>query len=253
MEITIGKLRLDVTSSRLVHPPPLDLLLFEPPLEAAIKRLEEQKLIYSWNCQTQTGQPFQRDSYKAETEFLIAPRIGWSPWGAGPFDPSALWYAAADLTAGAFRLAVREQFPSMKLNLNWNRLLEPFKNDYHVDVHVKAEYLVAIARPYGLNVGDYMYILTPKSISAASVVSGRCTGTLPDKEILAGNTWLRSDGTDDADATYRRLKDQIDREEEEAEAQRKRIKEALKGTPLILPDLPNFDEEENPEEGEEGQ
>ncbi len=248
MEISIGKLRLDITSTQLVHAPPMDIPLHSDPLESALKRLEAQKLIYSWNCHTQTGEPFKRESYKAETEFLIAPRFGWTAFGYGPFDISKLWYAAADLTADAFNLALREKFPNMTLRLDWNRLLENYKNDYSVDVHVKAEYLAAIARPYGLNVGDYMFILTPKSISVASVVAGRCAaGILPDKEILAGNTWLRSDGTAAADAAFRALKEQIDREEEEAEAQRERIRESLSAPPFVMPEFPEPNEEE--EEG----
>ncbi len=255
MDIEIGDLRVNLSAEALYT---RNAGFFTPDftdLARNLRRLERKRTIYSWDCTAQTGQPLTRPAkVRSLTDYTIVKHIRWHPaFGGGAADPSQLWFAAAGLGENEFGLAIRDHFPSMTVGIDWSRYADPFRNGYSFDLCAQADYIVALARPYGLRPEDYMLIMIPADVSLTTVVTGRCTdGTENDGTTLFGQRFDRATGTSPADQRYRDLKAQLDREEKEAQEMEGRIEKAREKGPLILP----FDWEYFPspdEKGKEGQ
>lgn len=247
MDIKIGKLRVNISA----------LALYGHNDHPALGGFLRQKMlpfaIYRWNCQTQLGQPGQRlGVFEQETVMnpLITDLFGASDKKASQKFADKLAKAAGLADINAFDRDLQTKLKPLRVNIDWNRLWKPFKDQYSLIITAQVHYLQCLARPYGLNASDYFYILVPQFVTFSTIVAGRCDGGQhPNGTALTGMSHMHG-----KDLTIEALEQQIMKEEQEAQSLNERLKDNEEKSPFgwdLTPSHDNFfKDDEEPEDGD---
>ena len=117
----------------------------------------------------------------------------------------------------AFNTKLQVEFPPLEARIEWDRLWQPYKNDYSFNITAQVLYLACVGRPYGMDITDYFYILVPYYVTFSTIITGSCGGTDP---VGSRPMWMST--RRQTKARMERLERQLAEEEREAEAARRR-------------------------------
>lgn len=244
MDIAVKKLRVNISA----------LALYETDDHPALGGFLRQKMmpfaIYRWNCLTQTGRPPKRlGVFEQETVMnpLVTDIFGSSDKKASQKFAERLAKAAGLADINAFDKELQKSLKPLRANIDWDRLWKPFKDQYSLVITAQVHYLQCLARPYGLGVTDYFYVLVPQFVTFSTIVTGICDGgTHPKGTALTGMSHMHA-----SDVTIDALERQIMNEEQEAQALNERLKEKEGKSPFDLDMNPThgnfFKDDEDPE------
>lgn len=249
MDIKIGKLRVQLSALALYSHND------HPALGGYLRQKMLPRPIYHWNCTTQTGKPAQRlGVFEQETAFntLVTDLFGTADKKASTELAARLSKGAGLADINAFDKMLQTQLKPLQVNIDWDRLWKPYKDQYSLVITAQVHYLQCVARPYGLNITDYFYVLVPQFVTFSTIVTGRCSGgTHANGTGLTGMSHMHA-----KNAVIETLEQQIMQEEREAEALNDRMKEHEEPNPFewnpnpTHSDMLNEDEEPEPEEGD---
>ena len=220
MDIKLGKLRLGLSA----------LALYDGATDRVVdwyvKTLVSPRRFYRWDCSVPAGKPDPRPETRRRATSLLV-HVGD---GRGGVDVVKRQQVTRDLLRSAdlpnlkkLDAALQKQLPPLVVPVDWAMLLDPFKQEYSVDIYEQVTYLQCLARPYGMQPDTYFHIFVPQMVSFSARVVGRCGGALKDGTVLTGMSSAVMLSGNPA-----KLERQVSKEEEEAEAHRKREEERRK-------------------------
>ncbi|MGI9389405.1 MAG: hypothetical protein ACR2O1_05035 [Boseongicola sp.] len=150
MEVHIGQLRVELSGHTL--------FLDEHALMIGnwLTRLSKPKSFFTWDCQTQTANPDPiPPSASAKTRLRIPDRRIMTFLGPVEFGVPRVMVAASGLASmDAFKSEIARLFPPLVVDIDWDTIWEPFKDNYSLKFVAQTHYLQCVGRPYGLDLVD---------------------------------------------------------------------------------------------------
>jgi hypothetical protein len=178
MDIQIGRLRVNLTPLVLYLVSEADEIL------AYEREIERPKLIYRWDCRSQTGRPDPRlQGIREEPklnilimdfrEFHYSTALGdeylrFLVAKAGLADPRA------------FDAAFVQALPPLTAAIDYSELIDPIASKYSVDLTARVRFTKFLGRPAAGSPSDHFFVFVPESVTFTSVVTGRCGGEAED-------------------------------------------------------------------------
>lgn len=217
MEIKIGKLRMSLSA----------LALYKhgdnPELSNYIAAREAPKTLYNWNCQTGLGDRPRGAVFRQETiiKFLVTNDKGRADDLQSGFLRDEAVKASDLASIQAFDRELQKQLPPLEVRVDWAKLWQPFKDAHSLRIMYEVKFLKCVARPFGMDIQDYFYILAPLQVTFKTIIKDpSCGGTLA-KDSTA-ETVSAKPPLNQQPLAIAQLEKQINAEEREAEEARRR-------------------------------